>query len=288
MGPVGDFLAKSKGLMASARCLHQHHLFAIVKVPSGCIQRRRFSATWGDQEPPIFRPKTSSKTRKGLDLPDGWREITSPSRGVYYAHDTGATQWEFPKGPPSQQEVLRAQNERAQRYGHRTHQLGPGAVVRLYGLQQHPQLEGKTGTCVQLESDGYVRVRLSSGELKAVKMKNLMLVEAPPSRTSSPTPRPPPERKDTSKAWIRWPLLGVTTLTLFVLFQYYQLLEHDRANASVGSRKDAAKVVTSPVVPEMPALPVGWCEHLDPASGRLYYWKEADPANTVTWQRPER
>jgi len=275
---------------------HQQHLFA--KVPRGRIHRARcFSATWGDQEPPIFRPKTASKTRKGLELPDGWREITSPARGIYYAHDTGATQWEFPKGPPNQQEVLRAQNERSQRYGHRTQQLGPGATVRLYGLERHPQLEGKTGTCMQLDPDGYVRVRLASGELKAVKMKNLMLVEPPPSTTSTrPTPRPPPERNSDvpSKAtWLKWPLLGVTTVTtVLVLFQYYQLSEHTQGTTHVeGSRDAGNKVATSPpVVPAvaLPALPQGWCEHLDPATGRLYYWKEADPTNTVTWQRPER
>lgn len=290
-------------LMASAsrpavtwvRSIHQQHLFA--KVPSGCIQCVRCFSAWGDQEPPIFRPKTASKTRKGLELPDGWREITSPARGIYYAHDTGATQWEFPKGPPNQQEVLRAQNERSQRYGHRTQQLGPGATVRLYGLERHPQLEGKTGTCVQLDPDGYVRVRLASGELKAVKMKNLMLVEPPPSTTSTrPTPRPPPERNSDvpSKAtWLKWPLLGVTTVTtVLVLFQYYQLSEHNHGATHVEGSKDAGnKVATSPpVVPAvaLPALPQGWCEHLDPVTGRLYYWKEADPTNTVTWQRPER
>ena len=293
-----------KFLMASAgfavtwlRYLHhQQHLFA--KVPCGRIHRARcFSATWGDQEPPIFRPKTASKTRKGLELPDGWREITSPARGIYYAHDTGATQWDFPKGPPNQQEVLRAQNERSQRYGHRTQQLGPGATVRLYGLERHPQLEGKTGTCVQLDPDGYVRVRLATGELKAVKMKNLMLVEPPPSTTSTrPTPRPPPERNSDvpSKAtWLKWPFLGVTTVTtVLVLFQYYQLSEHDDGATHVEGPRDAGtKVATSPpVVPAvaLPALPQGWCEHLDPVTGRLYYWKEADPTNTVTWQRPER
>ena len=49
----------------------------------------------------------------------------------------------------------------------RSHELYPGATVRLVGLERSPQLEGKTGRCLQLETDGYVRVRLDSGELKA-------------------------------------------------------------------------------------------------------------------------
>jgi pentatricopeptide repeat protein len=35
-----------------------------------------------------------------------------------------------------------------------------------------------------------------------------------------------------------------------------------------------------------PPLPQGWCEHADPATGRSYFWMEADPHNTVTWNRP--
>lgn len=34
------------------------------------------------------------------------------------------------------------------------------------------------------------------------------------------------------------------------------------------------------------ALPDGWCEAVDPASGNPYYWQAADPTNTTTWTRP--
>eukprot|EP00442_Polarella_glacialis_P027706 CAMPEP_0115102074 /NCGR_PEP_ID=MMETSP0227-20121206/33654_1 /TAXON_ID=89957 /ORGANISM="Polarella glacialis, Strain CCMP 1383" /LENGTH=407 /DNA_ID=CAMNT_0002498033 /DNA_START=37 /DNA_END=1261 /DNA_ORIENTATION=+ len=34
------------------------------------------------------------------------------------------------------------------------------------------------------------------------------------------------------------------------------------------------------------ALPAGWQSRLDPSSGHHYYWREADPAGTTTWERP--
>lgn len=33
-------------------------------------------------------------------------------------------------------------------------------------------------------------------------------------------------------------------------------------------------------------LPSGWHQTLDPSTGRHYYWKEADPNGSVTWERP--
>mmetsp|Transcript_103418 Transcript_103418/g.293022 ORF Transcript_103418/g.293022 Transcript_103418/m.293022 type:complete len:400 (+) Transcript_103418:52-1251(+) len=33
-------------------------------------------------------------------------------------------------------------------------------------------------------------------------------------------------------------------------------------------------------------LPAGWRAAADPASGQTYYWRAADPASTVTWERP--
>jgi len=35
-------------------------------------------------------------------------------------------------------------------------------------------------------------------------------------------------------------------------------------------------------------LPVGWCATRDPTSGQTYYWRQADPAGTATWQRPQQ
>eukprot|EP00928_Gymnodinium_smaydae_P083724 TRINITY_DN66959_c0_g1_i1.p1 TRINITY_DN66959_c0_g1~~TRINITY_DN66959_c0_g1_i1.p1 ORF type:complete len:433 (-),score=79.30 TRINITY_DN66959_c0_g1_i1:312-1610(-) len=36
------------------------------------------------------------------------------------------------------------------------------------------------------------------------------------------------------------------------------------------------------------SLPVGWSSAIDPKSGRHYYWSNADPAGTTTWQCPSR
>jgi len=41
----------------------------------------------------------------------------------------------------------------------------------------------------------------------------------------------------------------------------------------------------TPQVPSL-ALPVGWREAVDPATGQPYYWKDTDPAGTTTWIRP--
>lgn len=41
-----------------------------------------------------------------------------------------------------------------------------------------------------------------------------------------------------------------------------------------------------PALEEHAPLPAGWAEALDPSSGQPYYWQQADPANTVTWDRP--
>eukprot|EP00931_Biecheleriopsis_adriatica_P100446 TRINITY_DN75766_c0_g1_i1.p1 TRINITY_DN75766_c0_g1~~TRINITY_DN75766_c0_g1_i1.p1 ORF type:complete len:400 (-),score=92.95 TRINITY_DN75766_c0_g1_i1:24-1223(-) len=37
---------------------------------------------------------------------------------------------------------------------------------------------------------------------------------------------------------------------------------------------------------EKAQLPQGWLQHLDPATGAVYYWRADDPAGTTTWQRP--
>lgn len=39
---------------------------------------------------------------------------------VYYGHTSGATRFDFPTGPPSSEEVRRAQNERKEMYSHRS------------------------------------------------------------------------------------------------------------------------------------------------------------------------
>jgi len=50
-----------------------------------------------------------------------------------------------------------------------------------------------------------------------------------------------------------------------------------------------ARVMNWPWPPEVcedRPLPAGWGAALDPASGRRYYWREADPAGSTTWELP--
>lgn len=234
---------------------------------------RRFAAEFHEEEPRIFPGARRSQTRQGLELPEGWRQFQSPSRGVYYGHTSGATRFDFPTGPPSKDEVHRAQQERKERYEHRSDELSPGAPVRLVGLDRFPHLEGKAGTCVQLDPDGYVRVRLASGELKAVKRKNLMLV-----RPRQPSMRSQ-HQEPAAKGRRRWPMLmAASGLGAFAVYFLYQ---QQQARA-VCQKQDTAEKLSA----ALPPLPEGWREHLDPASGRPYYWREADPKNSVTWERP--
>ncbi|CAE8590140.1 unnamed protein product [Polarella glacialis] len=57
------------------------------------------------------------------------------------------------------------------------------------------------------------------------------------------------------------------------------------ASANAEPAEAAALVVADGASP--PPLPVGWSENTDPASGRSYFWKQADPSRTTTWKRPE-
>mmetsp|Transcript_92653 Transcript_92653/g.262268 ORF Transcript_92653/g.262268 Transcript_92653/m.262268 type:complete len:448 (-) Transcript_92653:105-1448(-) len=56
-------------------------------------------------------------------------------------------------------------------------------------------------------------------------------------------------------------------------------LEADVAAAVRGASSPAAAVETR-------ALPGGWSSTLCPSSGAPYYWRDADPASTVTWVHP--
>lgn len=254
--------------------------------------RPRAFTSW-TQEPPGFGEKPRSRTRKGVELPVGWTECHSPSRGVYFSHNpTGVTQWDFPTGPPSNAQVEQVKAERGQRYDHRSSDLHPGAQVRLVGLQL-PDLEGKTGTCVQFDTDGYVRVRLSSGELKAVKPKNLMLVQTARSHPVLGSARASPEAEATPEShqgWSRRRVAGTLLVcSMLGIAACLVLLQPE----STESQPDAVTLsevrqrqpVVSPASSPQP-LPPGWREHLDPASGRLYYWREDNPAGTTTWVRP--
>lgn len=57
------------------------------------------------------------------------------------------------------------------------------------------------------------------------------------------------------------------------------------AESPLASGTTARKEVQAP--PQSSALPEGWREALDPASGMRYYWRVADPHNTTTWERPQ-
>eukprot|EP00931_Biecheleriopsis_adriatica_P067736 TRINITY_DN41801_c0_g1_i1.p1 TRINITY_DN41801_c0_g1~~TRINITY_DN41801_c0_g1_i1.p1 ORF type:complete len:315 (+),score=68.42 TRINITY_DN41801_c0_g1_i1:31-975(+) len=258
---------------------------------------RSASSSWQDSEDPgIFRKREGARTREGLTLPEGWIEYKSSARGVYYGHPaTGVTQWDIPTGPPTRQQAEASQRERSERYGHRSQDLHPGAEVRLVGLQL-PDLEGKTGICQQFDSDGYVRVRLASGELKAVKPKNLML--AAPAASMSPPPDEEPsagtqERSTGQKRWwFLFPVLLTGGLAAYWLAKYAMLQEADKAAETHRAERAAAKKAAEKAemagagTAQLPPLPPGWCQHRDPASGRFYYWREADPAGSTTWERP--
>lgn len=112
----------------------------------------------------------ASKTKDGFPLPQGWQEVVSPARGVYFYHkDTGITQWELPTGPPTERQRA---NEHKAKFGEQISQLKPGLAVELRNLMTAPQLNGRRGICERWEhSSGKTRivVRLETGELKAVK-----------------------------------------------------------------------------------------------------------------------
>ncbi|CAE7669140.1 unnamed protein product [Symbiodinium pilosum] len=248
----------------------------------------RSFVNWTQEPPSFFGPRERSRTRKGVELPDGWSEVHSPARGVYFSHNpSGVTQWDFPTGPPTPEQVEKVRAERRQRYDHRSADLHPGAQVRLVGLQL-PHLEGKTGTCVQFDTDGYVRVRLDSGELKAVKPKNLMLVPTARSHPVLGTPRPSQEAPP-KKARSGLRVAGVLLLLGFGGAAAYLALEEHQAESADAEDVKTPAPKQAPQRKEAPGpapLPPGWCEHLDPSSGRLYYWREDNPTGTTTWTRP--
>lgn len=262
----------------------------------GLVSRRRFASASSDgpEAQPFLRKKqkVAPRTRDGIPLPEGWEEHRSPSKGIYYAHKaTGVTQFDFPMGPPSQEQVQFFYRER---YGDRMGRLHPGAKVLLKGLTFDPQLNGKTGVCERWEPDGkYVRVKLESGQVKAVKPENLHVLQAAASRVK-------PQRlieagvEDTTKTksskWTAYAFLivvsGSCVAYLALNFGWYQLGM---------SMKDPSEVTPLPggtIAPlaglqALPPLPAGWKEHMDSATGRYYYWQESDPATTTTWVRPK-
>merc|ERR1712194_148830 len=97
---------------------------------------------------------------------------------------TGVVQWNVPVGPPTQKQMddARRQNNASSATGSK---LAPGTSVRLTGLLSAPQLNGKIGICEQLTADGWVRVRVESGELKAIRPENLIPRAAEAQQTSS-------------------------------------------------------------------------------------------------------
>jgi len=60
--------------------------------------------------------------------------------------------------------------------------------------------------------------------------------------------------------------------------------------AAGGAFAGAAEPLPAPPLPPTPAaappLPQGWASAVDPGTGRSYYWREADPATSTTWERP--
>eukprot|EP00929_Paragymnodinium_shiwhaense_P044002 TRINITY_DN22579_c0_g1_i2.p1 TRINITY_DN22579_c0_g1~~TRINITY_DN22579_c0_g1_i2.p1 ORF type:complete len:405 (-),score=62.75 TRINITY_DN22579_c0_g1_i2:343-1557(-) len=112
------------------------------------------------------------RTHDGIVLPEGWVEHSSPAKGRYFSHPkTGVTQFEKPTGPPTEKQIRDVFN---MKYGEQIAELRPGMKVMLKGLVSAPQLNGKEGVAEAWEPSGKIRVRLSTGELKAVKPQFVM------------------------------------------------------------------------------------------------------------------
>jgi len=272
---------------------------AVVACPASCdpakASRVRTAATYagdphGDKEAPPFLKKRDhvSKTADGIPLPRGWVEIRSPSRGIYYHHKaSGVTQWDFPKADPSKEQLKEAYHERV---GSKIAELHPGAQVQFVGLQFQPQLNGKSGVCEGWDhSSNMIRVRLQSGQLKAVKPDNLRVVQATASRKKAQKPADG-RSKDTGQAGGSWAsknlvlgLLGGGAVAWWAVWYGLLLLDPPKKPAPSQAIEEAsAKGGT----PSPPPLPAGWRETLDPNSGKAYYWREDNPAGTTTWERP--
>eukprot|EP00927_Polykrikos_kofoidii_P021428 TRINITY_DN20274_c0_g1_i1.p1 TRINITY_DN20274_c0_g1~~TRINITY_DN20274_c0_g1_i1.p1 ORF type:complete len:291 (+),score=30.37 TRINITY_DN20274_c0_g1_i1:222-1094(+) len=126
---------------------------------------------------PFPKTDTRMRTRTGILLPEGWAEHRSSAKGIYYSHTpTGITQWNMPREQPTKEQI--AAHHQAT-YGDQISQLKPGKEVILRGLIGAPQLNGKYGTFERWDhTTGRVRVRLKTGELKAVKPEFLVSVDA--------------------------------------------------------------------------------------------------------------
>lgn len=72
------------------------------------------------------------------------------------------------------------------------------------------------------------------------------------------------------------------------IFQMQRMEQRREEMNEGGLRYESAAASQSPQpdLPSPPPLPAGWQQAPDPSTGRFYYWKEADPSNTVTWERP--
>lgn len=227
---------------------------------------------------PAFMPKQGpARTRDGQILPTGWVEYKSPAKGVYYAHAaTGVTQYHLPTGAPTKAQIEDAFREK---YADRMAQLQPGVEVRLVGLRSSPDLEGKVGICKKWDAQsGYIHVKLATGELKAVKPQNLQVTSVHQSGVPKSNYREAPDRvsQQTSSRTRSFLLLGLAIPLLYWLTRSFW------NDALPPSSKE--KVMEQPS--ESKLLPPGWCQHRDPTTGRLYYWREADPEGSRTWHRP--
>lgn len=161
-----------------------HRLSLVGNILSPSVGRRQVStgrdeyATGGFSGDAFFRPKgQQAYSASGALLSPGWCEHRSPARGIYYSHSpSGVTQWDVPTSPPTKAQL--EQHHRAQ-FGADIAKLQPGKAVILRGLVSAPQLNGKTGICEQWDyANSLVRVRLSTGELKAIKPEFLVVQES--------------------------------------------------------------------------------------------------------------
>jgi len=117
------------------------------------------------------------------------------NRGPFYVHAaTGVTQTDYPYDQPTKEQVAQAFNEK---HGEQVSKLRPGIEVELVNLKFGPHLNGKKGILQGWDpTPGMVRVRMHTGELKAVKQENCLAVELPKKKTAYTAP---PKEQQTGK-----------------------------------------------------------------------------------------
>jgi len=79
---------------------------------------------------------------------------------------------------------------------------------------------------------------------------------------------------------------GETRLRRSEMANREERLAREQARAAYAARDAQQHVSAQQQQQQQAPLPAGWHEHMDPTSGRTYYWMASNPAGTTTWERP--